>query len=154
MSDQTLAAIALGSFGLLVLAITLASRREAAAMKRWPIAKGRVLAAHVKAHRDVAGGSSSSGGAHMTLYKPVVQYEYTVDGKRYRGERITQSPGLDRGVPEFAEQIVRRYAEGSDVDVRYNPKRPNEAVLEPRVPRSWTFAVGIGVALLAVAAYE
>jgi hypothetical protein len=152
MSDNTLEALAFGTFGLIVLAILVASLREAAAMKRWPVAKGRVLSSRVEAYRDVA-GSSRSGGARMTLYRPVVRYEYEAAGRRYEGDRITQSAGLNRGTPEFAEQTVRRYASGSAVDVRYNPRRPGESVLEPRVPRSWVLALAIGLALLGLAAH-
>ena len=35
-------ALVIGGFGLAVLAIVVSSLREAAAMKRWPVAEGRV----------------------------------------------------------------------------------------------------------------
>jgi len=89
----------------------------------------------------------------MTLYRPVLVYEYEAAGKRFRGSRIAQSPGLNRGVPEFAQKVVDRYAVGSAVTVRYNPIRPDESVLEPRVPGSWIFGAAVGVALLVLAAY-
>jgi hypothetical protein len=89
----------------------------------------------------------------MTLYRPIVVYEYEVDGQRFRGERIAQSPGMNKGVPDFAAKIVQRYAPGSAVDVRYNPKRPSECVLEPRVPKGWIFALVIAVGLLVLAGY-
>jgi hypothetical protein len=89
----------------------------------------------------------------MTLYRPVLLYEYEVAGKRFRGSRIAQSPGLDRGVPEFAQKVVDRFPCGSAVAVRYNPRRPDESLLEPRVPGSWIFGAAIGVALLGLAAY-
>ena len=53
------------------------------------------------------------------------------------GNRIAQSPGINRGAPLFAEKTVARYPSGSTVDVRFNPKRPSESVLEPRVPAGW-----------------
>ena len=146
-------ALAIGGFGLAILAIVLSSLREAAAMKRWPVAQGRVLSAKVEEYRQST--SRGTGGARdrMILYRPVLLYEYEVAGKRFRGSRIAQSPGLDRGVPEFAEKVVERYPDGSAVAVRYNPKRPDESVLEPRVPGSWIFGAAIGVALLLVAVY-
>ena len=99
--------------------------------------------------------SRGVGGARdrMTLYRAALVYEYEVAGKRFRGSRIAQSPGLDRGVPEFAAKVVERYPGGSAVAVRYNPKRPDESVLEPRVPGSWIFGAAIGVALLVLAVY-
>ena len=35
--------------------------------------------------------------------------------------------------------------------VRFNPKRPSESVLEPRVPAGWILVLVIAVALLALA---
>jgi hypothetical protein len=49
--------------------------------------------------------------------------------------------------------VVERYPVESAVAVRYNPKRPDESVLEPRVPGSWIFGAAVGVGLLVLAAY-
>jgi len=89
----------------------------------------------------------------MTLYRPVVVYEYEVGGQSFRGDRIAQSPGMNRGVADFAESVVQRYASGSPVDVRFNPKRPGESVLEARVPKAWVLALSIAVALLILAVH-
>ena len=51
----------------------------------------------------------------------------------------------------FAEKTVARYPTASSVDVRFNPKRPGEPVLEPRVPAGWILLAVIAVALLALA---
>jgi hypothetical protein len=153
--DQSDAWVALAPavFGLVLGAIVIAALREAAAMKRWPVAKGRVVSAKVEEYRESI--SRGTGGARdrMTLYRPVVRYKYEVAGERFEGNRIAQSPGFNRGVPDFAEAIVQRYAEGSEVEVRYNPKRPGECVLEPRAPRSWIFAAVLSAGLLAAAAW-
>ena len=154
LSDNTPFVLVCSGFAIAVLALAVASLREAAAMKRWPVAKGRVLSSKVEEYRADA-GPSNFGGPHgrVVLYRPVVVYEYEVDGQHFRGDRIAQSPGLNRGVPDFAEKTVQRYASGSTIDVRFNPKRPSESVLEPRVPRAWLLAVAIAVALLILAGY-
>ena len=143
----------IGGFGLAVLALVVSSLREAAAMKRWPIAKGRIVSSKVEEYRTSV--SRGTGGARdrMTLYRAVVLYEYEVAGERFKGNRIAQSPGMDKGVSRFAEEMVQRYAAGSAVDVRYNPKRPGESVLEPRVPGSWIFGLAFGLGLIALAVY-
>lgn len=153
MHRSGVVALVIGGFGLAVLAIVVSSLREAAAMKNWPIAQGRVLSAKVEEYRESISRGTGGPRDRMTLYRPVLLYEYEVAGKRFRGSRITQSPGLNRGVPEFAEKLVERYPSGSAVMVRYNPKRPDESVLEPRVPASWIFGAAIGVSLLILAAY-
>jgi Protein of unknown function (DUF3592) len=149
LSDNTPFALVCGGFGLVMLVLIFSSLREAAAMKRWPVARGRVLSSKVEEYRADAGSGNFGGPrGRLTLYRPVVVYEYEVDGQRFRGDRIAQSPGMNKGVADFAQKIVQRYASGSAVDVRFNPKRPGESVLEPRVPKAWIFALVIAVALL------
>ena len=151
---QTLLAWVSGGFGVLLLLLVVSALREAVAMKRWPIAKGRILSSTVEQYRAIAGaGDFGSTRTRMTLYRPVVVYEYEAAGQRFKGDRIAQSPGINRGVPIFAEKTVQRYPCGSAVDVRFNPKRPGEFVLEPRVPAGWIFVLVIAVALLALAAH-
>jgi hypothetical protein len=154
LSDNGLLALVSGGFGLAMLLWIVVSLREAAAMKRWPVAKGRVLSSRVEEYRADAGAGKFGGSrGRMLLYRPVVVYEYDVEGQRFRGNRIAQSPGMNRGVPDFAESVVQRYASGSAIDVRFNPKRPGEAVLEPRVPKGWLYALAIAVGLLILAVH-
>jgi hypothetical protein len=111
-----------------------------------------VLSSKVEEYRADAGSRNFGGPrARMILYRPVVVYEYEVDGQRFRGDRIAQSPGMNRAVPDFAQEIAQRYTIGSAVDVRFNPKRHGESVLEPRLPQAWIFALVIAVALLVLA---
>jgi hypothetical protein len=147
-------AIVPAGIGIIILAIVISALRETAAMKRWPVASGRVLSSKVEEYHDSVGGGDYSGrSVRMTLYRAVVLYEYEIAGKRFRSDRITQSPGLNRGVPDFAQRIVQRYPSGSAVEVRYNPKRPEESVLEPRLPASWILALVIAIGLFALAAH-
>jgi Protein of unknown function (DUF3592) len=152
--EQTVLALVCGGFGMLLLLLVISALREAAAMKLWPVAKGRVLSSTVEQYRAIAGaGNFGSTRVRMTLYRPVVVYEYEAAGQRFQGNRITQSPGINRGVPIFAEKTVQRYPSGSTVDVHFNPKRPGESVLEPRVPAGWILVLVIAVALLALAGH-
>jgi hypothetical protein len=151
MEAQPIEVWALAVFGIAVLGLVASSLREAAAMKRWPVAKGRVLSSKVEQYTQIVGSRSTGGRSRMTLYRPVVLYEYEVGGRRFEGDRVAQSPGLNRGVVEFAEKVAQRYPVGASVDVRFNPKRPGECVLEPRVPASWIAALVIGLGLVALA---
>ena len=91
MADNTLGALVLGGFGFAVLVLVISSLREAAAMKRWPVAKGRVLSSKVEQYRSDAGSGHFRGArARMTLYRAVVTYEYEVDDRRLQ-ERVLQA---------------------------------------------------------------
>lgn len=152
--DQILLASVCGGFGLLLLLLVIVALREAVAMKGWPVAKGKILSSKVEEYRDIAGAGNFGGTrARMTLYRPAVVYEYEAAGQHFKGDRIAQSPGFNRGVPQFAEQTVQRYRSGGPVDVHFNPKHPSESVLEPRVPAGWIVVLVIAIALLAMAGY-
>jgi len=50
-----------------------------------------------------------------------------------------------------AQEVVERYPRGSAVQVHFNPKRPGESVLEPRLPASGIVVLAMAIALLALA---
>ena len=109
----------------------------------WPTADGRVLLSMVEVHTDDDG----------TTYGPEVAYEYTVDGVTYAHNRIWygQYSSGDRGM---AAGVVRDYAKGQPVAVRYKPNDPSEAVLQPGRhvssyigPAIGTLLAGIGAAV-------
>src|ERR1700730_4130312 len=87
--------------------------REAVAMKRWPVAKGRVLSSTIEQYKATAGaGDFGSTRTHMTLYRPKVVYEYEAAGQRFKGDRIAQSPGFNRECPF----LLRRRCSGIHVE--------------------------------------
>jgi hypothetical protein len=57
-------------------------------------------------------------------------YEYTVGGHRYTGGRLDYAGG---GGGRDAGRVLARYRPGAAVTVRYDPRRPERAVLEPGV---------------------
>ena len=91
---------------------------------RWQETRGRVL--HFLDNPDFR-WSSAFGTA-----KPDVDYTYEVNGRDYRGGLVSVGP--DPGASLFGDSInerrARRYREGSEVEVYYNPLRPADAVLE------------------------
>ena len=93
LSDNTPFVLVCSGFAIAVLALAVSSLREAAAMKRWPVAKGRVLSSKVEEYRADAGPGNFGGPrGRLLLYRPVVVYEYEVDGQRFHGDRIPKRP--------------------------------------------------------------
>ena len=58
LSDNGLVALVCGGFGLVMLILIVSSLREAAAMKRWPVSRGRVLSSKVEEYRADAGSGN------------------------------------------------------------------------------------------------
>ena len=88
--------------------------------RRWPHVIGRVT------HRelDVQYDDGYS-------YKPVVVVEYEVGGEAYRSEKVMI--GDYWGTKKRGQRIIKKYKKGSGVPVFYNPKKHDDAVLEPGV---------------------
>jgi hypothetical protein len=60
-------ALVIGGFGLAVLALVATSLREAAAMRRWPVAQGRVLSAKVEEYQTSVSRGVGGARTRMTL---------------------------------------------------------------------------------------
>ena len=85
----------------------------------------------------------------MPLYYPQLEYEYSIGGRNYTGTRIAMI--LPRSDFRFKKRIYEQYPVGTLVSVFYDPRDPENSVLEPgvqeRVITFWDF-VKISVGLL------
>jgi hypothetical protein len=99
--------------------------RAGAATRGWPAAAGRIT--HSGVGRELT--TDGEGGSHE-LFDAEVRYMYEVDGATLRGEMIhaNREPFASR---RRAEGLARRYPEGAEVRVFYDPDDPSRAVLEP-----------------------
>ncbi len=88
--------------------------------KEWPTTSGRVLELDVVV----------SPAPRSTYRSALVGYEYEVRGVRYESKRIDYA---GRGGGWSAYNYLRRYHEGGNVRVRYDPNEPKRAVLETGV---------------------
>jgi hypothetical protein len=75
-------------------------------------------------------------------YRPVVTYEYTLDGETYTNDNVFPG-GFTRwdGSREWAERIAGQYDPGDAVTVQYRPGHPDHAYLRND---GWPDAWGIG----------
>ncbi len=133
--------------GVGTLAGGLYLRFRTAASRNWPSVRGTVVVNRVRAEVH----PREQGGPPLTRYYPEVEYEYTVAGRSYRSKRI-RFGGLpfvystDRA--EIEAWFTAHYPEGSEVEVYYNPLRPEEAVLEPGSSPAATLLLVVGTIML------
>jgi hypothetical protein len=113
----------------------------------WPSTRARIIKSRPRAvhqHR---------GDVTQVVNVPDVEYEFSLGDRVIRGTRI--------GIGEVTdtEEALNRYPVGATVPVYYDPKNPQQAVLErdPPVPVVWLYLIAaavlmVGFAVLAVVA--
>ncbi len=87
----------------------------------------------------------------MTAYRPLIEYEYRVDGRDYHSQCVrlgaTRATTAERAGAELAA-----FAVGSTVEVHYDPHAPERAMLETRVGLL-TYTALIGLVFIGLAVY-
>jgi hypothetical protein len=86
-------------------------------------------------------------------YRPVVEYQYEVDGVSYRGDTIVVGPLITFNWKGPATRLIERFPVGTAVTVYVDPANPRRASLQPGVDRNLPlFLITIGIfALIFVA---
>jgi len=72
-------------------------------------------------------------GDDQEPYTTTVVFEYEIDGKTYRGNKIARNPSTGARY-DTARDAADRYSQGSRTICRVHPEIPGEAVLERRWP--------------------
>jgi hypothetical protein len=119
-------------FVVAVIAKMLEVRRAAG----WSTAVGRIVKSGTAAQRR-----RSAGEGTTVKTVPAVEYEFSVGGRKVRGNRI--GIGEDSGGAD-TEATLRRYTVGAAVTVYYDPANPKNCVLERGVPEG----IGKGLAII------
>jgi len=84
----------------------------------WKKTTGKIIKSHLK---------KDNSTLSYDTYLPDVEYEYTVKGKKFTGNKIFISDfESDR---ETIQQLINKFPEGSTVTVFYNPFNPSESIL-------------------------
>jgi len=99
-----------------------------------------------------------SRGEEGPMYAPQVRYEYTFDGTRCEGDRISLFPKWSSSVRERSRKLVLEYPRGRECTGWVNPSNPEESVLNPQavppffVQLIFLILVGSGVVMIAAGA--
>jgi hypothetical protein len=72
-------------------------------------------------------------GSDTPSYRPIVIYQYDVDGKTYRGDRVMFGVRDVSWPHDDAEAVRRNYPEGERIRVHYDPGHPGQSVLDTDV---------------------
>jgi hypothetical protein len=100
-------------------------RAEMAASERWTPAASRVVESSL---REVT--STRTG----TTYFPHVVYDYAVDGRAFRGQRIAFGHPAGFSFKRNAERRLQALVDAASVRVFHDPADPSRAVIERSAP--------------------
>ena len=107
----------IGSFVSVVSSKILAEREAAAC---WSVAPGMIVEAQVESVRASKGGKQ---------FRARVRYLYDIVGNRYESTRYAFFPLASSDI-ETQQAVLDRFSLGSPVDIHYNPRDPDKAVLD------------------------
>lgn len=91
--------------------------------KRWPKVIGKIII--TPQQNDIFNLESSPSKKGLTIG---IVYEYSVNNKTYEGETISFTLSGVKN-PVLARRLSEMYENGQEVDVYYNPKKPEISVL-------------------------
>jgi len=122
-------------------------RKRSQIAQAWPTTEALIKDSHIVEDP----GRNAMGNINLANVV-VVKYEFTVDGKTYKGDRVSF------GRPAFdyvnASNVVDQFKKGKRVTVYYNPEDPADAVLAPKTTIGMPsyvpgyFLMGAGVLVL------
>ena len=145
----------LASGGLLVLVgcttVLLGAMNVARGLrsKRWPTVRGRIVQVRMQPVDVVDPGGFPT---KQTMFKPVVQYRYSVNDREYTGSRLRMGgPGL--GALSWAWSQTGVYAQGQEVIIHVSPADPRVSVLEPGIGGQIVAVILFGMACAAYGIY-
>jgi len=94
----------------------------------WPQTRGHMIASQLVIHHLPKFIDSRANPARW--YGTQVQYEYKVGAEEYLSDRLAFREA-DSPSPQDALKVMNKYRRAGEVTVFYNPKDPNQAVLQP-----------------------
>ncbi len=113
-----------GFIGLLGLGIVFWSANDYLAAwdaRSWPTVTGEIVKSKVK--------KSKKGGVFGSSYLAYIKYAYEFDGMSYTGKRVLFGPKIISRTQ--AEELVRQFRAGENVEIYVNPENPSSAALDP-----------------------
>lgn len=131
--------LGLGTFVVLISVVGLTKFR---ASKTWLWTTGQITSAEMEKRL-------SRGRSRSVTYHAAIVYDYSVQGTKYSGHRVAFGE-YGSSNPNHAREILNRYPLGRQVDVYYNPSKPQDSVLERRLGRAVYIGLLVGAAVFAL----
>ena len=117
-------------------------RPRVRACRTWPSVRGTIIKSGAITKSGATGYDNPN-----TVYQADVAYDYRVRGRSYVGTDIRPGGTIALSIPRQARTVATNYSVGREVDVFFNPSRPDESYLDRTDEVSW-FYVLIGTVFI------
>ena len=98
------------------------NKNKAAA--NWPTVPGVIISAELESYVKHDDGDAT------TMYRPLITYEYEVEGQVYTNNRVRVQAFVATNMQSVSSKKLEEYPVGGAVDVHYDPLNPEDALLE------------------------
>lgn len=123
--------------GVILLIVGLRTRQKAQSAQKWPTVTGNITDIDIKEH--ISHHTSDRRRYTRSTFEPIVQYSYAVNSAPYTNQKIAF--GANSFDIDTAKKKIANYTVGGNVQVHYNPSKPEEAVLETNGSGSLLFII-------------
>jgi hypothetical protein len=111
--------------GIISFLVGWNSMKKNQAAAAWPTVKGKIISSVLESYI-----SYDDEGDATTMYRPVITYEFEVDGEVYTSTQVRVSGFAASNLERSQRKKLAAYPEGGEVVVHYNPYSPQDALLE------------------------
>jgi hypothetical protein len=127
------------ALGLPLFAFGIYFPFQALGAMNWEPVEGEILETRIQMHSSIS-DTGAGNQEYRRQYSPLVQYQWTVNGDTYTGDRyrLGESMPLHKTSAE-ARQAAKAFPRGGKITVYFDPGAPSSAVLERSV--SWAVFV-------------
>lgn len=133
--------------GILLVVGNVRARKRADASQTWPSTAGRILLSEVR----ISQTRDDDGNLQAPSFYPYVEYDYILNGQAYKSHKLGFGGHEMFTTHEAAAGKLVSYPVGANVQLFFNPQKPDDSVLERVAPKAKTGLV-VGIIFIALAA--
>jgi hypothetical protein len=93
-------------------------------IKTWPIADGNIV------ESKVSTAGSNESGYLKTIYSPIIKFKFNIEGHEFTSDKITWGGEFRSNDKSSIERKIAAFPVGKKIDVRYNPKKPSDCIVQ------------------------
>jgi hypothetical protein len=125
MGSNVVIAIIAFAFGGIFFYIGWRNRQKNLTALTWPTVKGKIIGSELESYIK-----TDDDGDKTTMYRPLVTYEYNVEGDTYTCTQVTAQGFTSTNFKSVQLKKLEEYPVGGEVEVHYDPFNPGDALLE------------------------